>query len=191
MPLPVLHAGRDTHLYLPGAPLGPSAAAGRAGDLDLHTRAATGSTGVAEGEHPLIFVDHAAAPAHRANTRRRPGAAPLPPQVEQAASEITLTVVVAPFTASSKDRCSSASTSSPRWAQLPPSLPVPGGQLCQKYCRVESPGRPPGSSKTRRRPQREHPGRQTGCRRTPAGSWCGPRRTPCVSLGRQAPRRQR
>ena len=44
-----------------------------------------------------------------------PGAEPEPPQVEQGASETTLTVVVAPRTASPNDRCSSASMSWPRW----------------------------------------------------------------------------
>ena len=44
-----------------------------------------------------------------------PGFAPLPPHTEHGASDVMLTDVVAPCTASRKSRCSSVSRSCPRW----------------------------------------------------------------------------
>src|SRR4051812_22274952 len=54
-----------------------------------------------------------------------PGAAPVPLHVVQAASLVTLTVVVMPLTASRNERCSSASRSSPRRGPAGPPPPVP------------------------------------------------------------------
>ncbi len=77
--LAVLDSGGDANLDLPGPVFDPGAKAGGTGVLDPDSRPAAGLAGLAEGEQPLVVVDHAPPPADRADlgdgARRRARAA--------------------------------------------------------------------------------------------------------------------
>ncbi len=72
-----------------------------------------------------------------------PGRAPLPWQVEQAASEVRYSVVLTPLTASAKDMLSSASRSPPRRGPTPLAAPPPRRRPRPKRFPRRSPASPP------------------------------------------------